>query len=81
VDFGVERFVSRRGVDYSVRRAILDAGLAGGVSEFASAGAVALAVWAESDGGSHRWFPMGADGCREASGAQMAISAIVVAVL
>ena len=49
----LERAVSRRGFDRSVHRAVLDAGVACGVSELAGAGAVALVVWAESDGRRH----------------------------
>src|SRR6202023_1575497 len=50
MDLGVERFVSGCGFDHSFRGAVLDAGVAGGVSQVARAGAVAMAVWVEPDG-------------------------------
>ncbi len=52
VDFGAQRFVPRCARGHSFRGAVLDAGIAGGVSELPGAAAVALAVRAEPYGGS-----------------------------
>jgi hypothetical protein len=57
-----ERFVPRRGVCVAISGADLDAGVASGVSEQLGSGKVAVAVRAESDGGSNRRIPLGVDG-------------------
>src|SRR5260221_8722878 len=68
VDLGAERSVPRRSRGDAVRRAVLDARVTRGVSELARAGALALALRAESYGGSHRRIPLGADRTRAAPG-------------
>jgi hypothetical protein len=62
-----ERFVPRRGVCIAISGAVLDADVAGGLSEQPGSGKVAVAVRAESDGGSNRRIPLGVDGPRTAA--------------
>jgi hypothetical protein len=52
----------------AVRHSILDVRFAGGVSEFACAGKVALALRTESDGGRDRGVPVVACGARQRAG-------------
>src|SRR5260221_7842838 len=59
VDLGAERSVPRRSRGDAVRRAVLDARVTRGVSELARAGALALALRAESYGGSPPRIPLG----------------------
>src|SRR6267154_5211354 len=67
VDLGAERFVSRCPRHHALCGAVLDAGLTGSVPEFAGACALALVIWAESNGRSDRWFSVGADWARAAT--------------
>src|SRR5712672_1417000 len=67
VDLGAERFVSRRPRHHALCGAVLDAGVTGGVPEFAGTCALALVIWAESNGRSDRWFSVGADRTRAAT--------------
>ncbi len=53
MDFRAERFVSRRPRGNALCRAILDAGIAGGLPQFAGARALALAVRTQSHGRSN----------------------------
>ena len=68
VDLGAKRTVSRRAIRDSLPGAILDAGVAGGVSERFGAGAVAVALWIKSDGGRDRWISLGHDRARTSAG-------------
>ena len=81
VDFGTERVVSRRGFDHSVHRAILDAGVAGGVSEFAGAGGWRWLYGLNPMAGVIDGFRWALTGTGKPPGAQMAISAVVVLLL
>ena len=68
VDVSAERTLSRRALRNSFSGAVLDAGVAGGVSQRAGAAAVAVALWIESDGRSNRWISLGVDGARASAG-------------
>ena len=61
MDFGAERALQGRTLRNSLSTAILDARLTGGLSQFASARALAMALWIESDGRRHRRISLGDD--------------------
>src|SRR6266403_1123858 len=61
MDFGAERFVSRCARGNALCRAVLDAGVAGCVPQFAGARALAVVIRTQSHGRSDRRFPVGAD--------------------
>ena len=66
----VERDLSRRALRAAVSGAVLDVCFAGGVSEFARSGQMALALRTESDGGRDRRISLVAHGPRRSAGAR-----------
>ena len=69
VAFGAECDLSRRALRGAVSRAVLDVCFAGGLSELAGAGKMALALRAESDGGRDRRISWSLTGHGEPPGA------------
>src|SRR5439155_21315523 len=67
VAFGAERHLPRRAIRLAVPGAVLDVRLPGRLSEQPGARALALVVWPERHGGSHRGFSLGADRTRRAA--------------